>query len=744
MSTTHDGPACQSLPLALAVRSRFAPAARARLLLIGLTVMLLLLVASAQAATYYVSTTGDDAAAGTQGAPWRSIEASVGKLHDGDVLMVGAGTYTEGNINPGVHATPITIQAETPRAAVIDAVGHSFGIGSSGSVRGIRLIGLKIIDSSAWGAGIGFYGTGDDVGIDNCEVTACGNSIFIKGGSALSIRNTYVHNNNNGIDLGIKGVSGIAGVLIEDCTIADNALAGQTGNTDGIIAEGMCTDLIIRRCTASGHGDAGFDIKPVNALLERCLAYGNSVEGFKLWYQGVRLINCMARNNGDTGVTIGGNASELWNCTIANNGRTGLRPQAPDNSTVLVRNCIIASNMNRQYDAVMFNDDYNLYYAAPGQPIWRMYLPTGNVNYTIEDARAGLIHLGPHTIYGDPQFVDSAGGNLKPGPLSPVIGAGLWASFLIEDLLGNQRQIGAPPDLGAITSGVVAHNNTPLAVGWHRLAVPLTPVSPAPAAVMSSLGVSGQDWVLYDIIGGRNYAYPDTRVRNFAPGRAYWVNILHSGTLEVAGTAPDPAQPFSIALPTGWSLFGNPFDEAVPWDDAHISVQYGTVTKTLSEAVAAGWLNAVIQGYANGANVPLGPSTPGDLQPWNGYQVYARKACSLKVQLGTPVSLAAAARQSGTLLVSSLAAARTNAGAQVTFTLSAAATVRAVVTNIGGRPIATMADGQTCPAGVNTLLWDGRSASGLAVPAGQYVVHVEASMGNGQRSQALTTLNVRR
>jgi uncharacterized protein (TIGR03437 family) len=64
-------------------------------------------------ASYFVSPSGSDAAAGTQGQPWATIQAAVSRLKPGDVLYVLGGEYHEA-VTVGVSGTaaaPITIQA---------------------------------------------------------------------------------------------------------------------------------------------------------------------------------------------------------------------------------------------------------------------------------------------------------------------------------------------------------------------------------------------------------------------------------------------------------------------------------------------------------------------------------------------------------------------------------------------------------------------------------------------------------
>ncbi len=94
--------------------------------------------------------------------------------------------------------------------------------------------------------------------------------------------------------------------------------------------------------------------------------------------------------------------------------------------------------------------------------------------------------------------------------------------------------------------------------------------------------------------------------------------------------------------------------------------------------------------------------------------------------------------------LTALTAVPTEAGAQITFSLSAAADVQARVLNIAGRPVKTLCHAKDCDAGTNTLLWSAQSDRGLAVPNGTYLVEVTAKAADGVRARALAQVRVRR
>jgi len=99
----------------------------------------------------------------------------------------------------------------------------------------------------------------------------------------------------------------------------------------------------------------------------------------------------------------------------------------------------------------------------------------------------------------------------------------------------------------------------------------------------------------------------------------------------------------------------------------------------------------------------------------------------------------------GAVYVTAVSGAPTRAGgAQVVFTLSSDATVTVRVLNIAGRQVRTLAQDRACASGANSLLWDGRSDSGLAAPAGTYLLNVQARSASGGESRAVAVLPLRR
>jgi len=77
--------------------------------------------------------------------------------------------------------------------------------------------------------------------------------------------------------------------------------------------------------------------------------------------------------------------------------------------------------------------------------------------------------------------------------------------------------------------------------------------------------------------------------------------------------------------------------------------------------------------------------------------------------------------------------------AALQYTLTRDANVECVVRNAAGRVIRTLPTTEAA-AGVNTLSWNGATDAGAAVPAGQYIVEIQATSDDGQKAKAIRTI----
>jgi hypothetical protein len=152
-----------------------------------------------------------------------------------------------------------------------------------------------------------------------------------------------------------------------------------------------------------------------------------------------------------------------------------------------------------------------------------------------------------------------------------------------------------------------------------------------------------------------------------------------------------------------------------------------------------------LAGAVQNAISPASVEHPHPGQPMGVYaatsgKIYITDIVYQQVYVMAPAASSAAATK---VAVSSLTAAGTGNGAQITFALSAPAAVDIEVDNMAGRPVRYISGG-VCPQGLNTALWDGRNTSGAKVPAGTYLVRLTARNGNGQQANSVARLSLAR
>ncbi|MEI6500868.1 MAG: caspase family protein [Armatimonadota bacterium] len=91
------------------------------------------------------------------------------------------------------------------------------------------------------------------------------------------------------------------------------------------------------------------------------------------------------------------------------------------------------------------------------------------------------------------------------------------------------------------------------------------------------------------------------------------------------------------------------------------------------------------------------------------------------------------------LAVSGTAAATKSGSTAIVVSLSAAANVSASVLNLAGREVALLGS-KDLDKGTSTLLWSGKSKLGTTVPAGQYLVRLQAKDAAGNSASCLLSL----
>jgi uncharacterized protein (TIGR03382 family) len=222
------------------------------------------LAATARASTYHVAVTGNDTAAGSDAAPWRTIQHAAGVVQAGDTVMIHAGTYVGFQVGArGTPAAPITFAGDgvvtidgtmTSDQDAVHVENASWieirGLTVVGATRaGISAItsdhifvrGNRIDRNGKWGVFSGFC---ESFVVEGNEVSRSGTQHGIYASNSADdpvISNNIVWGNamcgihiNGDISQGGDGV--ISNAIIEGNIIHDNGALGGSGiNCDGVV-----------------------------------------------------------------------------------------------------------------------------------------------------------------------------------------------------------------------------------------------------------------------------------------------------------------------------------------------------------------------------------------------------------------------------------------------------------------------------------------------------------------------------
>ncbi len=342
----------------------------------------LALVQSSDAATYNVSVRGNDSAAGTTEAPWRTIQHAVDALKAGDTVLVGAGVYRERiEVNHGgTPDEPITLSA-IPGANVIITGADLLADGWS------KMDGLEGAYTHDWALRFPINGPNDlthpadpehaltgraeqvihagrllrqvltreqlapgsfyvdldgkklavclrnSGSLERTDIEASARSQWLAGAPGVShvhvrgITFRYAANHAQRGAFGIGG-GGSRGWLIEDCVF-------ERANGPGASFGGE--SHVIRRCIFQDNGQLGFGAYASHGtIMEDCGIYRNNTKGYSTAWEagglkitmsrGFTMLRCRAVDNRGVGIwyDIGNEKSEIAHCYIADNDEAGI------------------------------------------------------------------------------------------------------------------------------------------------------------------------------------------------------------------------------------------------------------------------------------------------------------------------------------------------------------------------------------------------------------------------------------
>ncbi len=375
---------------------------------------------------YWVSPTGDDNAAGTKSAPWKSLNTAVTKLKAGDTLVVMAGTFTETNSDAAVAIANLNGTADkwiTIAAApdvqpkVVGGEWKTIAIQSSSylEIRGLEIVGSALVDKKPT------------------------SGIEVRDSHHLRITDNYVHDG---------GGNGIGAINSNHVDIVDNYVSGMAKwnpyQTSGI-------SMFESKDIGGGADADGYSVHIMGNVV-----YGT--ENIALPGDGSKVVtdgNCIIIDTQDSTQYTGKNY--IANNTCSNNGGRGVHVFQSGN-VVAVNNTLYhdvqtakLSDVGGELSAVAAHDVVfrnNLVIARTDRKAVHM-VQTKTVTFdaNIYQKSGGSGQSSTDRVVPDAKVANPAQGNFALLAGSPAIDAGDADGAPTIDQGGNARR--GQPDVGA-------------------------------------------------------------------------------------------------------------------------------------------------------------------------------------------------------------------------------------------------------------------------------------------------------
>lgn len=389
----------------------------------------------ASASTFHVAPTGADTAAGSEAAPWQTIQHAADAVTAGDTVVIHAGTYAGFVVGArGTATAPIRFVGDGEARITGDATKDGDAVHVEGGawilIEGLHISGATRAGISAascthitvrgngvdangrWGV---FSSACDDLLVEYNEISHAGteHGVYASSGDRPVIRRNKIWGNGMcGVqlqgDLSAGGDGVITGAVVEDNVIRDNGLRGGSA--------------------INGDGVAG-------ALIRNNLLDGNHAAGISLYRMdgggpstGNRVINNTVRMAADARWAVslqdGSSGNVLGNNVL-------LHPNLTRGAIELCATC--ATGMRSDHNAVVGR------FLLGGAPVdlagWR--------------ARTGM-DAASFVATDDELFTNPAAGDLSLRAGSPAIDRGVADDAPTYDANGVLRPQGAGIDIGAL------------------------------------------------------------------------------------------------------------------------------------------------------------------------------------------------------------------------------------------------------------------------------------------------------
>ena len=400
--------------------------------------------------TFYVSTTGSDANAGTLEAPFRTIKKAMDVAQAGAFIYVRAGKYPSFTVTKsGTATSPITISAYENEMPIIYG-----GIGIRlKKVQYVIIHGFEVTKASGHGAlnmgGIVISGGGYNT-VEYCKVHGnlidFPNGIMIRNSSNNQINHNTVFNNGN---VGIFILGSYTASRSRNNQIGWNTVYGHTlarGNADGIGLQNNVGSTYIHDNVVYANADDGIDTwnTPHNTIVGNTV-YGQvgpgDGNGFKLGGGSTGGSNIVKQNiaysNKSNGFDSNGSGGNVFYNNVAyKNGNFGFE-DGWKNPRCTLATCKETFINNIGYNNGHGNFAASAYTAVSHNNLWFSGSGSAKVfyNYTAYSSLSKFYSASGNrldnpaggeqaSIRADPQFTDAPGGLFTVQTSSPAIDQG--------------------------------------------------------------------------------------------------------------------------------------------------------------------------------------------------------------------------------------------------------------------------------------------------------------------------------
>jgi uncharacterized repeat protein (TIGR02059 family) len=619
-------------------------------------------------ATYYVSPSGNDGAAGTIDAPWKSWNYAINRLVAGDILYVRGGTYTvmggqlSGNYVGARAKLKATQNAQITVSAYPGDTRPILDCSSLSSVAGYRR-GILMENCSYWnfkgltvksvreysGSPTSYTGSGweivdsDHITLDNCAVTDCMEGFDVNGTvTNLSYINCDAYDNYDiyqGGDL-CNGFSGNARGASSITYVGCRSWRNSDDGYDNLGGSGSITYI---NCWAFNNGPWHGGDAAGNGCGFKLATDNTNVGGTRTMY------NCLAVSNKHIGIegqiesgppfTIG-----IYNCVSANNGDYyGFRvPSSSTYGTATLRNNISYGSSNNYSGGSQNIADHNT---------WNLAVTPNNedfssVDYTqLTGARGSdgslplvnafhLISGSDLTGKGSTTGIYATDGDGEPWAANPALGAFEFKTGSAIPSYSSSAIENATPSLLSISYDRTLANIVPAASAFSVMvnSVPRNVTSIAISGNKVQLTLSAA--VVYGDLVAVSYTVPSSNPLQTASGDKAASISAQRVTNNVSPIGPDyisssveNANPSLLIITYNMTLAN-----VVPSTSAFsvkvnsstrsvskVSISASTVQLTLASAVVYG--DAVTVAYTKPSSNPLQSSTGGQASTLSAQKV---------------------------------------------------------------------------------------------------------------------------